>query len=460
MSAPFTKVDRSRLPGEGAPRRLVFPAIEKSTSPGGLRIWTVRHDAVPVVTMALLIRRGAADDPPGRDGLAAIAVDMLDEGTGSLSAIDFHDSVARLGAQLDSDIGSDATLLSMTAMSRFAGPCLTLLADMVVRPSLREEDFARVRQLRLHRLRQLRDLPRLVADRAFARLLYGDHPYGHMPLGRESTLAALTVDDVRAFHRAVLQPSDATLVVVGDCAHDVIDPMATEAFEGWSCANGFDRVSDPALRPPLPPRLNLVPRPSAPQSELRIGHVAVAMSTPDYHALVAANMVLGGQFVSRINWNLRETKGFTYGAQTAFDFRRLPGPFTLQASVHTAATAAAISESVAEIAGIRGPRPVTADELALGVAALTRGYARNFETAEQVTRAVTQIALHDLPDDHFARFVPAIERVTVDDVTRAAATHLDPSRLTTLVVGDHEKVAEDLERLGSGRLNVLSAEAV
>jgi len=409
--------------------------------------------------MMLLIRCGAADDPPGRDGLAAIAVDMLDEGTGSMSAIDFHDSIARLGAQLDSDIGCDATLISMTAMSRFAGPCLTLLADMVVRPSLREDDFARVRQLRLHRLRQLRDLPRLVADRAFARLLYGDHPYGHMPLGHEAALAGLTVDDVRDFHRSVLQRSDATLVVVGDCAHGVIDAMATEAFAGWSCANGVDRVLGPAP-PELPPRLSIVPRPAAPQSELRIGHVAVARSTLDYHALVAANTVLGGQFVSRINWNLRERKGFTYGAQTSFDFRRRPGPFTLQTSVHTTATAAAISESIAEIAGITGPRPVTPDELALGVAALTRGYARNFETAEQVARAVAQIALHDLPDDHFAQFVPAIERVTVDEVTRAASTHLDPARLTTLVVGDHEKVAEDLEQLGLGPLNVLKAEAV
>jgi zinc protease len=436
----------------------VFPTIEKSTAPGGLRIWSVRHDAIPVVTITLLIRRGAADDPPGRDGLAAIAVDMLDEGTGSMSAIDFHESVARLGAQLDSDIGSDATLLSMTAMSRFTRPCLALLADMVVRPSLREEDFARVRQLRLHRLRQLRDLPRLVADRAFARLLYGDHPYGHMPLGHEAALAGLTVDDVRDFHRSVLQRSDATLIVVGDCAHEVIELMATEAFAGWICANGADRVLGPAP-PELPPRLSLVPRPLAPQSELRIGHVAVARSTPDYHALVAANMVLGGQFVSRINWNLRERKGFTYGAQTSFDFRRQPGPFTLQTSVHTTATAAAISESIAEIAGIRGPRPVAPDELALGVAALTRGYARSFETSGQVARAVTEIALHDLPDDHFARFVPAIERVTVDDVTRAAATHLDPSRLTTLVVGDHDKVAEDLERLGLGQVNVLRADA-
>ncbi len=202
----------------------------------------------------------------------------------------------------------------------------------------------------------------------------------------------------------------------------------------------------------------MVPRPKAPQSELRIGHVAVPRDTPDYHALVATNMVLGGQFVSRINLNLRQDKGFTYGARTSFDFRRMPGPFALQVSVHTAATGRAITESLGEIEGIRGARPVTPEELALGVAALTRGFARNFETAEQIARAVSQIALYDLADDYFDAFVPAIERVTAGDITRVAAHHLQPDRLTTLVVGDLDAIGTDLAALGFGDPLVLSAE--
>jgi zinc protease len=202
----------------------------------------------------------------------------------------------------------------------------------------------------------------------------------------------------------------------------------------------------------------VIPRPRAPQSELRIGHVAVPRDTPDYHALVAANMVLGGQFVSRVNLNLRQDKGFTYGARTSFDFRRLPGPFTLQVSVHTAATGRAITESLAEIDGIRGRRPVTPEELALGVAALTRGFARNFETGEQIARAVSQLALYDLADDYFDLFVPAIERVTAADITRVAARHLDPDRLTVLVVGDLDAVGTDLAGLGFGDPLVLAAE--
>jgi len=448
------RVDRTRLPQAAEPRPFIFPHIEKSTLENGLDVWSVRHDAVPVVTVMLLMRRGAADDPDDKEGLAALTVDMLDEGSDGRSAIEMHEALARIGAQLDSDIGSDAALLGVTILERFVPEALSLMAAMVVRPTLTEPDFMRVRQLRLHRLTQLRDMPGAVADRAFARLLFGNHPYGHTPLGTETGLNALTVNDIRRFHADVLRPSEATLVVVGDCRHAEIDRLARAAFADW---NGAARAARPAATPtPQPPRLHVVPRAAAPQSELRIGHVAVARDTPDYHALVAANMVLGGQFVSRINLNLREDKGLTYGARTAFEFRRLPGLFSLQVSVDTAGTAQAIAESIGEITAIRGPRAVTGDELALGVAALTRGYARNFETADQVARAVTQIALHNLPDDYFTQFVPRMARLTPEEVTRVAATHLHPEKLTTLVVGDFAHIADELGRLNLGETHVVT----
>ena len=455
MKVPMT-VDRSRLPVPGRTPPFAFPSIERSTLSSGLRVWTVRHVSIPVATVMLLVRRGAADDPPGREGLAAITTDMLDEGTGTLSSIDVHESLARIGAQLDSDIGPDATLLTVTVLSRFLQPAISMLADMVVRPAMREEDFTRVRQQRLHRLMQLRDMPGAVADRAIMRLLYGAHPYGHTPLGSEASLSALSVDDARAFHAGQLRPADATLVVAGDCDHAEVTNLVDAAFAGWNGAT----TAPPAVATALPeaPRLNFIARPGAPQSELRIGHVAASRSTPDYHALVAANMVLGGQFVSRINLNLREQKGFTYGARTAFDFRRLPGPFLLQVSVQTAATAEAIHESLAEIADIRERRPVSSDELSLGVAALTRGYARNFETAEQLARAATQLALYDLPDNYFDEFVDRVERVTTDDVLRVARQYLNPERLTTLVVGDYNAVARDLPKLDLGAPSMLAAD--
>jgi predicted Zn-dependent peptidase len=277
-------------------------------------------------------------------------------------------------------------------------------------------------------------------------------------------VATLTVDDVRRFHRQTIRPGASTLIAVGDCDHGRIVQLAADAFQDWNsdldAAPGDMTASSRLTTPAAGARLGVVPRSGAPQSELRIGHIAVARGTPDYHALVAANMVLGGQFISRINLNLREDKGFTYGARTSFDFRRLPGPFALQVSVETVATARAIEESIGEISAIRGPRPITGEELSLGVAALTRGYARNFETAEQVARAGAQLALYDLPDDYFVQFVPRVEGITPAEVTRAVATHLHPDRLLTLVVGDLDVVGKDLEQLGFGQPVVLSAESV
>ena len=247
-------------------------------------------------------------------------------------------------------------------------------------------------------------------------------------------------------------------MAVGDCEHDTIHALAERAFSGWTGGES-ERPANSAT-PAHPPKLNIVARPGAPQSELRIGHVAVSRLAPDYHALVAANMVLGGQYVSRINLNLRADKGITYGARTAFEFRRHPGPFTLSVSVDKAATALAIAESMKEIADIRDVKPVLADELAIGVAALTRGYAKNFETFDQLARAVAQLALFDLPDTFYSEFVPRIEALSPEEVTRAAARNLDPSRLTTLIVGDVDTASQEFGRLNLGEPALVPADSI
>jgi predicted Zn-dependent peptidase len=193
-----------------------------------------------------------------------------------------------------------------------------------------------------------------------------------------------------------------------------------------------------------------VPRPGAAQSELRLGHVATSRRTPDYHALVLLNTVLGGQFVSRLNMNLREDKGYTYGVRTGFDLRRGDGPFVLQTSVGTEVTVPALGEAFTELREIRDGRPVTADELALAKSSVALGYPRGFETVQQIARSVAQLALHDLPDSYFEEFVPRIEAVTLEEVAAAAQRYLDPDRMATVIVGDQERVSETLSVLGLG----------
>ena len=450
-------VDRSRLPSLGADTSFQFPEIRRRQADNGMRIWTVEHREVPLISAFVLLPAGAATDPPERPGLAAITGDLLDEGCGSLNALDLHDALARIGAQLETEVGSDGTLLELTMLARHATRGLGLLADMVLKPRLEQRDFDRVRDLRLNRLVQLRDTPSALADRVYAELLFKGHPYGHLPIGTEGSLRAMNLREVSAFHAREYRPSVATIVAVGDASHEQLADLAQKAFADWKSEPTDASARDLSQRTPQPaPRLAVVNRTAAAQSELRIGHVGPPRTTPDYHALLVMNMVLGGQFVSRINMNLRENKGYTYGARTSFDFRRFPGPFTLQASVQSDATTDAVREAIGEIRAIRGDRPVTRQELELGRAALTRGYPRNFETADQVGRAAVQLALYDLPDDYFTTFVPKVLALSEADVTRAAAEHLDPSRLVTVIVGDREKIGPSLHRLELGEASEIA----
>jgi zinc protease len=453
--------DRSRLPDVGADPTFSFPAIVRHTLPNGLAVRTLEHHSVPIVTFTLQVEGGSGADGAGQEGLSAVVADMADEGTGSMTAIDVSDALSRIGGDYDVDVGADATVFTLTTLTRFAERGASLLSDLTVRPSLRQEDFDRIRQLRLDRLKQLKDSAPATAERAFLRLVYGSHPYGHLAIGADAALRTLSLDDVRSFHTQRFQPTRATLVIAGALSHQQL--LATAArFGEWEAARSFvsDRGPASSVAPPVQPdaRLAVVPRDGAAQSELRLGHLAAKRSTPDYPSLLVMNAVLGGQFASRINLKLREEKAFTYGARTGFDWHRGLSPFVLQASVHTAATAESIADSIAEIEGIRGSRPPTSDELALAKASLTRGYPRNFETTQQVARSVAQLALHDLPDTYFAEFVPKINAVTGADIPRVAAAYLDTSKLATLIVGDHSAIADSLPALGLGDPRVLPLE--
>jgi zinc protease len=452
------RADRSRLPQVGADPPFTFPNIVRHTLANGLQVRTIEHHSVPLVTFVMQINGGSGADMAGREGLAAITADMVDEGTGALSAIDVSEALARIGADYDVDVGADATVFTLSTLSRFAERGSSVLADLLTRPSLRVEDFDRVRQMRLDRLRQLKDLPPAVAERALLRLLYGAHPYGHLSIGNDTSLRGMDLGDVTAFHAATFRPSRSALVVAGAMSHEGLLRLAEGAFGHWTDGAGATEAApvaaadiEPAVAPPL---VAVVAREGAAQSELRIGHLSARRDTPDYASLVVMNAILGGQFVSRINLKLREEKAFTYGARTGFDWRRGLAPFSLQTSVHTAATAEAIRDSLNEFEAIRGSRPPSDTEMSLAKASLTRGYPRNFETVLQVARSVAQLVLYGLPDSYFENFVPRVHAVSASDVTSAAQRYIDPARLVTLIVGDHAAIAPSLEALGIGSVQV------
>jgi zinc protease len=465
-------VDRSRLPALGPDPSIAFPPFVRHRLDNGLDVWTVEHRDLPVLSLGLLLPVGASGDPADRPGLAAFTADMLDEGTRTLDAMALHDRLARMGAQLETEVGSDAQLLSLGTLARFAKEALALLAEIIKQPRFDPEDVRRVRALRLSRLMQLRDAPAALAERLFTARLYGSHAYGHTPLGTEASLSAIKVEELRQFHERSWQNSRPILIAVGDASHAELRALAAETFADagdWrALPEGEQKVELDELFdtfPRLPgapttgPRLMVIDRPGAAQSELRIGRIAAARSSPHYYELNVLNVALGGSFVSRINLNLREQRAFTYGARSAFEFRLHPGPFSVQTSVETDATAESISEVMREITEIAGPRPISAQELDRAHAALVRGFPRGFETADQIARYLTQLALHHLPDDHYNQFVPCIKAVTRDEVTRAAQQYLPPDDMKVIVVGDLARVKDSLRQLGLGEVAEFPAHA-
>lgn len=447
------RVDRSRLPALGPHPLFRPPRFRCSTLSNGVGVWTAAHHRAPVLTLRLLLPVGSADDPVDQFGLAALTADVLDEGTRDLTDVGLHAALTRIGAHLGIGVSSDATILTLTTLSKHAVEAMALLVDIAVHPRLDPDDCLRVRDLRLNRLLQMRQVPAAVADRVFIESLYRDHPYGHLAVGTDTSLRALDSSSVSAFHDRWYRPAAWTLLAVGDLSDDALLGVARTELEpvSWpTSASEPDVVSRLQEPPSIADRLLFVSRQDAVQSEVRLGHPGVSRASPDYHALLVLNMVLGGQFVSRLNLNLREDKGYTYGARTSFDCRVGPGPFVFRSSVQTSATADAMREAITELREIREDRPPSERELAVARDALTRGFPLGLETATQVSRVGTSLALHGLPSDEMDRFVERVMAVDADTVVAAARAHLHPENLLAVVVGSPDDVLPSLADLGLG----------
>lgn len=455
-------IDRSRLPVPGADRPFHFPRIAHRTLANGLELRAVRHSAVPVISIVLLVPGGSSADPADRHGLVSMTAGLLDEGSKGQTALDIADRIARIGGEVDIEAGMDAVVLTLTTLDRFFDAGLSLVHEMVTEPNLANDDFNRIRNLRLERLKQMKDHASAVAERTFARVVYGAHAYGHLSPGSEASLTGMTIDHTRAMHGAVFVPSESTLVIAGDRPEEELLDTAAKLFDSWKPAASTMIVDRAAALAPPPSQpetmLGVVHRPGAAQSELRIGHACARRSTPDYHTLLILNTILGGDFVSRLNSNLREEKGYTYGVRTAFNLRRGIGPFVMTTSVGTDVTTASVREALQEIHAIADAKPVTTEEVSIAFASLSKGYPRGFETAGQVARAVAQLALHKLPDTYFGEFVPRLAQVTATDVTQAARQYLSASKMTTLIVGDLDKIHVSLPELALGQYQTLTAD--
>jgi len=437
---------------------LRLPPVTRRQLANGLRVWTVEHHAVPRVAVVLAVRAGADVDPPGKAGLAALCADMLDEGAGGRGALAIAEALDDEGAQLGISTSSAATLLTLWSLSDRANleSSLAVLGDVVVRPDFARRELDRVRADRLTEILQGHDEPELVAGHSLAQALYGkDHVYGSPLIGRTRTLASVKHADVKRFWRAHYRPDNAALIVAGAIRPDELVPMLERALGGWTA-----RPLPPTQAPRAPerrgPRLVIVDRPGAPQSEVRLGHVGLERGHPDEFVVEVLGTLLGGSFASRLNNRLREQLGYTYGAWGGFDLRRGPGPFVMGAAVRTDATAAAVTEFFAEVHRIREREPAD-EEVARARDGLLRSLPQSFEGASAIATRLADLFAHGLDAEYFDHYVERIGAVTAADVQRAARDHIRPEEIHVIVVGDRAAL-QDLSALDLGVAQVWDAE--
>jgi predicted Zn-dependent peptidase len=447
--------DRSKPPALGPAPSLKLPAIQKTKLGNGLPVWIVEHHEVPLAQVNLIVRSGSAADPIGKYGVGNLTAAMLDEGAGSRSALDLADAIDFLGAQIATTSTFDLSAVRLSVPVARLGDALPLMADVALRPTFPSAELERLRKERLTTLLQAKDNVAGLVQLAFPRMVYGPiHRYGTSATGLPPALEAMTVDDLRSFYRAHYRPDNATLIVVGDVTQATMLPMLEKTFGVWKSEGMRPLDSVVPTAPQLTKRqVFLVDKPGAVQSQIRIGWVGVPRSTPDYVTLEVLNTVLGGSFTSRLNQNLREKHGYTYGANSAFDMRGSAGPFLAAAGVQTDKTGEALKEFFVELDGILAQVPPAELEKAKNYVALS--FPGEFETTGDLARKLEDLVVYNLPDDTYANFVSAVGRVTAADLQRAAARYIQPEKMAVVVVGDRGSIESSIRALNLGPIQVV-----
>ncbi len=414
---------------------------------------------LPVLTAILVVDGGATAEPQGKEGVADIVTRALIEGTRTMSADDLIMALERLGTSISASADWESSILKMTVMASNLSHALGLMAETAIGPRFDDVDVTRVREERLSEIVQMRSEPSALADETFASVLYGSASRYGIPLGgSEQSVRTISVDDVRAHHRSSFVPGAATLILAGDVDPDAAHELAIDKFGSW-----LGVVPNPAVPGVNASRaktrqITIVDRSGAQQSELRMGHVGVPRSVTEYFDVVVMNAVLGGLFSSRINLNLREAHGYTYGASSYFDWRRDAGPFVVSTAVQTEVTGAAISEVLKEINRIQS-EAIQQDELSLATSYLAGVFPIRYETADAVASGLASLVIFGLPDDYFTSYRSNILGVTTQDVQHAAQRFLRAQDLNIVVAGNPELVSSQLESLKLGAMTVVGVDA-
>ncbi len=437
---------RATVPSPTAPRPYRFPNVERITLDNGMRVLVAPTTSAPLVTVRAVVRSGGAHDPADHAGLASFTAQLTDEGAGKRSAIQIAEELGNIGASLFTGADYDASFASLDVLNSQLPKGFEIFADVVRRPTFSKADFEREKKDRLTSLLQQKDQATVIAGNQFARHVYGSAAYGRPLSGTDKTVNQITQKDVRDFYARHWVPNNISLVVTGNVDVATARDLAQRHFGDWK--RGKD-VPDVNIVAPSVERsqIYLIDRPASVQSEIRVGHVGVPRGTDDYFALLTMNSILGGQFTSRLNLNLRETHGYTYGARSSFAVRRQAGPFTAATAVRNAVTMESVRETMNELRRL-GSGDITDEELKFAKDYMMGVFPNTVQTASELAQRVQELEIYNLSEDYFDRYRERIAAVTKEDVVNAAREHVNPDKLVVVVVGKATEVQQPLQTLG------------
>lgn len=443
-------IDRTRRPEPGVPPDVSLPVFRRFSLSNGLDVLAVRHDDIPEVSARLVFNGGASEDERKYAGTALLTARALTEGTRGRSAPSVAEWLDYLGARFRVQVDYDASVISLHFLSRVFEGALEFLAEVVSAPAFEEKEVARLRDERLDEIASGLDESRIVASLRVNEATFGLHPYGMRVGGVEETVRGIDASNLSRFHTRFYRPAGTTLVIVGDLPEpDALRAGLEAAFATWEGeAEAVGQLEEPE---PTDGSVLWAVNWPGPQSEIRVGGIGISRADPDYAAVLVMNSILGGLFSSRINMNLREDKGWTYGASSQFDARKRSGPFLVSTAVDAKATIPAVREILGELGRMKS-EPATDEELELAINALTLSLPRSFETVGQVSRRIAQQVIYELADDYWDRFAREIRAITRDDVQRVAERFLAEGLMATVVVGPVDEFRDELDELGAAEM--------
>ena len=451
-------LDRTVQPQPGPAPEFRVPNWTRTRLANGADLVVVPKHDLPLVAVTLTFVGGShAYEPTGKQGLAGFTAAMLSEGTTTRTAEQLSEAQQMLGTSIAASIGGESGSLGFTALADKLEPALALAADMLLHPVFPAPALERLRGRSLVALQQAKDNPNSIAANVFARTVFGDvHPYGRVTT--EASVKSVTRDDVVAFHAAYFKPGRAVITVAGDVQPAAVKAAIEKAFAGWAAGGERPAWNYPPVSAPARTTIELVDKPGAAQSVLAIGLPGPPRSTPDYSALQLKNTLMGGMFQSRLNHQIREVKGWSYGVRSSFDYGHGPGAFKAGGGIITANTDSALVEFFRQFRGVRGDVPFTADELEQGKAALVQSLPERFGTVGGVTTAVAALSTQNLPETYYQEYPAKVRALTGADLTRVAKQYLDVDRMHVVVVGDRAVIEKPLAATGLGPIVILDAD--